>query len=268
MAEKMNIKVFHKTMEELSKGKVSRRAILSFYSRNQDLFEKTGKIYHFNKYNGHDLKTMFQSQWPIIAVPLLEKPGKVDEHLTSATSIKESDYRGTETKIGICILRRNSEIPMIAEKPYADGYVVVFLYHTPDSNIVTFYATSAEGNHRRSYTVILTNEVKKTNVPTVESDQDIPICPICERRPDFWRLRTLSIGADWFALYSNKLMKQLDYNKLVVKKLSMEIYTTLEDVIAVVCSSGAPMPHVFTSAHPVFEEVLEQAKRFENERKG
>lgn len=259
MVERMNIKIFHRTMEDLSKGKISRRAVLAFYGRNQDLFEKTGKIYHFNKYKGHDLKTMFQSAWPVVAVPLREKPKKVDEHLTSASSIKESDYRGIETKLGICIIRRNSEVPG-GVQCNLEGVVVVFLYHTPGSNIVNFYATSTEGEHRRSYTLILTEEEEKPSVHK-KLDEDIPICPKCGKRPRAWSLYPNLPPNEtygWFTLLSDESAKWgKDHSKLHAKCSTKGRLNRLENIMCVVCDVG----HIFNSISRVFVKVLEQAKK-------
>ena len=265
MVERMNIKIFHRTMEDLSKGKISRRAVLAFYGRNQDLFEKTGKIYHFNKYKGHDLKTMFQSAWPVVAVPLREKPKKVDEHLTSASSIKESDYKGIHTNLGICIIRRNSEIPGGVECNL-DGVVVVFLYHIPGSNIVNFYATSAEGEHRRSYTLILTGEVEKPSVHKKELVEDIPICPKCSVRPDSWTLYPYSLPSETSAslcLLSNGAAER-GYNKLILKKGAAGSHTTLKNILCVRCNPKGTSSHVFAKGNSVFHKVLKQAIAFKD----
>ena len=246
MVKRMNIKIFHRTIETISQGKAVRRVILAFYNRNQDLFEKAGEMYYINQYKGHSLKGLFQSTWPVIAIPLSEKPKGVDQHITSATSINETDYRGTKTMNGISVIRRNSEVPIRTMSGEQQGYVVVFLHQGKGTNTVNFYATAAENNQRRSYTLILT-EVREGGAHERKSIdntfiEDIPVCPGCGRIPEFWALQPKNIKIEltgWIWLISNERLKQYsNHDKLVFNDTGLTECVMLEKVERISCDSG------------------------------
>lgn len=99
---------------------------------------------------------------------------------------------------------------------------------------------------------------------------DIPICPSCGEKPDFWLLYPTSryIGYyGWFRLMSDVYMENNpDFTKLISKQSYVGIHTALDRIVHVVCSNhGNSQFHNFPSGHLIFDQVLRQAKRFNNE---
>jgi len=100
-----------------------------------------------------------------------------------------------------------------------------------------------------------------------EQISDIPDCPNCGERPNFWVLypdaeRTGLNG--WYWLHSDKFLGgEHHFSKLSVKGGLGGIRPTLNDIVRVVCSAGNAAHHVFTSEHLVFQEVLQLARRLE-----
>lgn len=104
-----------------------------------------------------------------------------------------------------------------------------------------------------------------------EPIRDIPICPSCEEKPDLWLLYPTArqIGEfGWICLASDDFIrKKAGYTKLVMKKTFMGRYTTLDNIVCVVCSNSRNHRfHTFPSGHPVFSQVLKYARRINNER--
>jgi hypothetical protein len=74
-------------------------------------------------------------------------------------------------------------------------------------------------------------------------------------------------GVDgWFWLHSDKYLEgETTRNKLSSEQSSMGRTTTLENIVCVVCRSKNPLLHTFTDEHPIFYEVLKQARRLNDE---
>lgn len=104
-----------------------------------------------------------------------------------------------------------------------------------------------------------------------EPMRDIPICSICEKRPEFWILQPdmEEVEIDgWFWLHSNKIMKQDGCSRLVFVLPHGEGSFTLNEVRRITCRQEGLRGivgkgiHIFTSDDPMFDEVLKQARRY------
>lgn len=101
-------------------------------------------------------------------------------------------------------------------------------------------------------------------------EKDVPICPKCQRRPNFWILYPDKGGTGingWFWLFAdNHLERRGEYTKLVSRRSLEGEYSKLENVIRIMCSSGDPGYHTFLPEDLVFQKVLQCAERFNDER--
>jgi len=100
-----------------------------------------------------------------------------------------------------------------------------------------------------------------------EQIPDVPVCPICEGRPSFWILyptRTRTGKHGWYWLHSDEYLKNdTTSDRLVSMSVPNGRYTTLDEIVIVVCQQKRNKWHSFTSETSTFQEVLQQARRLE-----
>ena len=100
-----------------------------------------------------------------------------------------------------------------------------------------------------------------------EQIRDIPMCPKCGERPSFWILYPTieQTGVHgWYWLHSDEYLKDdAISDKLVSRSVPNGEYTTLDEIVNVVCLPKRGECHSFTSETSVFQEVLEQARGLE-----
>jgi len=100
-----------------------------------------------------------------------------------------------------------------------------------------------------------------------EQIRDIPICPVCGEKPDFWILypnmeRTGVNG--WYWLHSDKYLDENSSCTKLMRETSFSgMCTTLKEIVCVTCRPKRYRKHVFTSEHLTFQEVLQHARRLE-----
>lgn len=97
---------------------------------------------------------------------------------------------------------------------------------------------------------------------------DIPICPECGEMPAFWIMNfstSTNDGSLWF--FSEEYIKMsLNYSKLHVGIRPRRSLLNLDNIRQVRCRRDNGLPHVsqhyFHPGHPVFEAVIESARRY------
>lgn len=98
-----------------------------------------------------------------------------------------------------------------------------------------------------------------------EQNRDIPLCPTCGDIPHFWILypnTEQDVGNGWYWLFSDAyLASHTVYTKLEYREGYHRRGPTLNDVVSVLC--GNYNNHKFMTDHPVFQEVMECARRIE-----
>jgi phosphomannomutase len=101
-------------------------------------------------------------------------------------------------------------------------------------------------------------------------DGNIPICSKCKERPEFWILQpdVAELGYDcWFWLHSDRAIQiDPDCNRLDFVAPHGGNIISLEKITLITCRLNVDKSHTFTFGNKTFQEVLQYAKRFENER--
>jgi hypothetical protein len=102
-----------------------------------------------------------------------------------------------------------------------------------------------------------------------EPERDIPICPRCGRKPDFWILYPITDTSGrngWYWLFSDEYMKKHNrFKKAVLNKGSDGRRPKLNDIIYLVCRLDGGGYHSFGVEDPIFQKVLRQTERYTNE---
>lgn len=98
-----------------------------------------------------------------------------------------------------------------------------------------------------------------------EQIQDIPLCPICRNMPHFWILYPTmeqDVGNGWYWIFSDEYLEnKVKYTKLMPMEGYHRKKPTLDDIVCILC--GNYNNHKFMTDHPVFQEVMECARRIE-----
>ena len=98
-----------------------------------------------------------------------------------------------------------------------------------------------------------------------EQIRDIPMCPACDNIPLFWVLypnMEQNVKDGWYWLFSDAYIERhTEYSKLMSKESYLKRSPTLDDIVCIIC--GSYDNHEFVTDHPVFQEVLQLARRLE-----
>lgn len=92
--------------------------------------------------------------------------------------------------------------------------------------------------------------------------KDIPVCPECGKRPNFWILySTMAQNSTrgWYWLFSDDYLERNTHNKLERHEGRYGGSLTLDDVVCITCSRSGE--HVFVRNQPVFQQVITCARR-------
>lgn len=100
-------------------------------------------------------------------------------------------------------------------------------------------------------------------------NRDIPVCPTCGVIPEFWILQPNRAEIEytcWFWLHSDEAMQRdPDCNRLDFVAPQGGNIISLEKITLITCRLKVGSSHNFTSEHITFQEVLQYAKRVNNE---
>ena len=104
-----------------------------------------------------------------------------------------------------------------------------------------------------------------------EPERDVPVCPRCGRKPDFWILYPdINMNGEngWHWLFSDKYVKEHTprFKKMEAHHGFGERFADLDNVIDIVCRTKSGGYHHFKPEDPTFQKVLQQVRRLKNER--
>ena len=103
-----------------------------------------------------------------------------------------------------------------------------------------------------------------------EPDRDIPICPKCGKKPDFWILypvNNMEGVHGWYWLFSDKYLENYSrFEKMEFHHGPDRGFPELSDIIDIVCRVGNHGGyHHFKPEDPIFQKVVQQVRRLKND---